>query len=132
MAQRDGLRVAAACDQSLELDHTRARVIGGTTRLGEEELDRLAGPSGDVLQGRQRRPGSASLDEVDRGRRHAALAQLREAQAGFEARLLDGAWADIYAGEPASFGADICHLKAPAGHGPLTLYEIIGMFQRRV
>ena len=79
-SQRHRLLVPAVRDEGLESDQAGLRLVGGAGRFGKEELDGLAGPARDVLEGRQRRPGAAGFDQVDRRRRDVALAELGEAE----------------------------------------------------
>src|SRR4029077_10815114 len=87
--------VSAVGDQNLELEQTRLGVVGRAHGLGKEELHRFAGASRDVLERGERGARSSCFDQVDGGSGDVSLAQLREAEAGFDARLLDRAWTEI-------------------------------------
>jgi hypothetical protein len=94
-AERDRIVVPPIGDEDLQLEQARLRVVGRARRFGEEELDRLAGPARDVLEGGERRARASSLDQVDRRRSHVSLAELREAETGLDARLLHRAWTKV-------------------------------------
>ncbi|OLC21616.1 MAG: hypothetical protein AUH80_03125 [Chloroflexi bacterium 13_1_40CM_4_65_16] len=64
-----------------------------------------------------------------------ALAKLGETQAGLEARLLDRAWAQVYAWEPAALRSLVCRnwcVSTPAAHDsslyPKTFNELFTAF----
>src|SRR2546430_1701486 len=118
-AQLDGLKVAAIGDEGLQLDEARLRVVSRSRRLGQEELDRLAGAARDVLESWKRRPGPASLDEVDCRSGHVTFSQLGEAQPGFRTGLFDRARTEVDAGEPSPFGLHVSRnwcVSPPASH----------------
>ena len=91
-------------DEGLELDQPCRCIVGGTDRLGEEKFDRLAGAPCDVLEGRQRRSRASGLDQINRRCGDVTLPQLREAESGFGASLLDRTGAKVDAGKPSAFG----------------------------
>src|SRR2546430_13905381 len=135
LAERDGFLIARVGDHCLELDQPRIEVVGPADGPGQKELDRLARPSRDVLQGGERRSRTAGFNQVDRGRRHVALAKLGEAQARLQAGLLDRAWAKVDAGEPAALRSRNCRnwcVSTPAAHDsslyPQTFNEVFTAF----
>src|SRR5689334_8844976 len=94
-AERNRLVVSAIRDQDLELEQARLRVVGCADRFGEEELDRFSCAPRDVLEGGERRARSPRFDEVDGRGGHMALAQLREAETGFDPSLLHRARTEV-------------------------------------
>ncbi len=93
-----GLGETVRGDQAFQLDDPGLGLVGRTAGIGKEELDRLAGASGDVLERGQRRPRPAGFDQVDGRSRDLSLAQLRQAHLRLESRLLDRARPEIDAG----------------------------------
>ncbi len=96
VAQLDGLGIPSLREHRLELDDAVLRFVARVAGVGEEELDRLAGPPCDVLERGQGRTGPAGFDQEDRGGGHMTFPHLRQAQASLLAGLLDCSNPEVY------------------------------------
>jgi hypothetical protein len=115
---RDRFLVPAFGHHRLELDEPGPGVIGATALVGQEELDRLAEPAGNVLKSGQRGARAARFDQVDRRGCNAALANLGEAEAGLHAGLLDRPGPEIYSRQTPMPGTPSRAVPVGNGHSP--------------